>query len=183
MRLNVGCGSDTWGEVRLDVTRTPRSFYAPKGSSANLIADAQHLPFRNKSFTELRAFEVLEHTTDPRLALSEFRRVSEKITLTVPVDSYTPRHDWIIIFYLSLAYLKYLIKLPQRTREHLWQFNINFLKTYLRKLGFQKIEVEIISYPIFGVLSYGKKGKYFPFRLIKEHFKMSHSWKITASGA
>ncbi len=45
--------------------------------SANkyLVADAQHLPFKNNSFSCIICSEVLEHLTDPREAILEFHQV------------------------------------------------------------------------------------------------------------
>ena len=53
--------------------------------SCFLLADVSRLPFRNKAFKTICAFEVLEHLTDVRKALREFHRVAEKnIILSVP---------------------------------------------------------------------------------------------------
>lgn len=176
VKLNVGCGADTWGNVRLDVSR---KYWMARGkSSANILADAQHLPFRNKSFGELRAHEVLEHLPYWRLALSEFCRVSKKISITVPVDSFLPRNDWMILFLPTPTYLRFLVRLPQRAKEHLWQFNVNVLESLLKKAGFSHVETEVINYPIFGFLAYGRKGKYF--QLLSQRFNRPHSWKIIA---
>jgi hypothetical protein len=82
--LNAGSGAENWGDVRVDVERG-HSFFFPGKSTANMIADVQHLPFRNQSFSETRCFHVLEHTDNPRLALSELRRVSAKVVIRVPV--------------------------------------------------------------------------------------------------
>lgn len=75
--LNVGCGSDTWGDIRLDVERSPPDYFLYyKKSTANIIADTQNLPFRDEVFTELRANQVLEHLPNPIKALKEWRRVA-----------------------------------------------------------------------------------------------------------
>jgi len=41
MTINIGCGSDTWGNIRVDYTRKPKEYYLTGESSANLIAGAQ----------------------------------------------------------------------------------------------------------------------------------------------
>lgn len=52
-------------------------------------ADACKLPFEDKSFDIVVAGEVLEHTTNPFLGLSEFFRVAkEKVIITLPVGEY-----------------------------------------------------------------------------------------------
>lgn len=64
--LNCGCGTQTFGEVRLDIQRT---------NAANIIADAQHLPFRENSFTAVYQRNLLEHLPKPNLHLSEVYRI------------------------------------------------------------------------------------------------------------
>jgi len=92
MKVNVGCGHDPWGNVRLDISKTvPR--WLGKKATANLIADARFLPFRNKCFEELRSYHVLEHIEDWEKALSECRRVSSKLNVRVPVVSNMPKME------------------------------------------------------------------------------------------
>ena len=73
LTLNVGCGCDSWGDVRVDIERFSWRYRKP--TTANVIADAHHLPFRDKIFTHVRCWHVLEHLKDPRKALKELRRV------------------------------------------------------------------------------------------------------------
>lgn len=62
MSLNVGCGGDRWGKVRLDIARNVRP---------TIIADIQHLPFVDNSFDVAKASHVLEHVNNPYEALDE----------------------------------------------------------------------------------------------------------------
>jgi ubiquinone/menaquinone biosynthesis C-methylase UbiE len=64
--LNLGCGRDRFGDVRLDVALTP---------AANIIADAQHLPFREEAFTEIFERNLLEHIPNAAEHLVEVKRV------------------------------------------------------------------------------------------------------------
>lgn len=185
MKLNVGCGADIWGDIRVDVLRD--SFMAMGKSTANLLADARYLPFKDKCFDELRMHEVLEHIPDWKKALHECCRVAKKMSITVPVDSYMPRHyvNWVLnlitttqpkrlLRFFDPAYLKYVLKLRARTKEHLWQFDINTLTSLIRKAGFQKISVNILHYPLFGF-----QGRYFGF--FKTSIKKKGRWEIIAS--
>lgn len=186
MKLNVGCGSDSWGDIRLDVSKD--HWMTMGKSSANLIADAQCLPFRDKCFDELQAYQVLEHIRDWKKALCECCRVAKKISISVPVDSYMPRNyiNWFLPTLTNLKYMlklaivrpRYILKLHQRTKEHLWQFNIKVLTSMIRKHGFHNVHVNITYYPIFGFFTYGRKGKYF--RYLNERFRKAGSWVITA---
>jgi ubiquinone/menaquinone biosynthesis C-methylase UbiE len=64
--LNIGCGEEEIGDVRLDLVAT---------SAANIVGDAQHLPFRGSVFTEVYERNVLEHMPNPAEHLSEVKRV------------------------------------------------------------------------------------------------------------
>jgi len=168
VKLNVGCGSDSWGDVRVDVSR---HYWTAKGrSSANLLADARFLPFREKSFSELRTYEVLEHIIDWKKALDECCRVSEKISITVPINSYIPRNELFLFFIPGSFPFRNLWRLPQRTREHIWQFNVRKIECMLRKSGFRNVSREVVHYPF---------PNFVPYRL-KEKF-LRYSWKIVAS--
>lgn len=185
MRLNVGCGTDSWGDIRVDVSRS--TFWAMGRSSANLLADVRCLPFRDKCFDELRIHEVLEHIPDWKKALRECCRVAKKMSITIPVDSYMPRHyvNWFInlitttqpklfLKFFDPAYLKYVLKLRAKTKEHLWQFEINTFTSLIKKAGFQKISVNTLYYPLFGF-----RGRYS--RFFKSNIKKKARWKIVAS--
>jgi len=74
VKLNVGCGADVWGDVRVDTLEG--KWMALGKSSANLLADARYLPFKDKCFDELRIHEVLEHIPDWKKAFFECCRVT-----------------------------------------------------------------------------------------------------------
>jgi len=60
VNLNIGCGSDKWGDIRLDIHRT---------LSTNLIVDAQNLPFKPNSFKLAKVSHVLEHLVHNQVSL------------------------------------------------------------------------------------------------------------------
>jgi len=179
MKLNVGCGANTWGDVRLDVVR---DYWLTKGKSAvNIIADAQHMPFRDKCFDELRLHHVLEHIPNWKKALSECCRVAGKLSIIIPIDSYIPRLEWhhippFLYSLPTLGYFRYLLQIPRRTREHLWQFDINKLTSTLRTLGLSNIHTQVIYDPLF--IASGQKGK--PFVRLFQRFKKPSEWRIIA---
>lgn len=171
MKLNIGCGADEWGDVRLDVTRAPAYHHRSGGPpTVNIIADAQHLPFKEDSFDELRIHEVLEHLPNWRRAVSECIRVTEKISITVPIQSYLPKHYLTSIYAPTINNFKLILNLPKRTKEHLWQFNIKILTTYLHNCGLNIEKVTVTYSPI---VNYFKLLKYVPL------FK--RSWRIIAT--
>lgn len=178
MKLNVGCRNDPWGDVRLDISKTVPRWLGGK-ATANLIADARFLPFRNKRFEELRLSHVLEHIEDWEKALSECCRVSSQLDIMVPVVSNVPKMEWVSIFSLSPATLRFIFfHLPKRAREHLWQFNANNLASFLKRSGFGYVEISKTYRPIIGLWGYGSKNRFF--KLLSQRLKQPHSWRIIA---
>lgn len=122
--LNVGCGPDNWGDIRVDV-----DFRTQTGtlSKLNIRADAHFLPFTDKAFSFVRCWHVLEHLKDPNLALSEIRRVAVSGNIRFPVGdgfklelvrnalALTSYRQWrVAVKGMILAYQ------TRRRRLHLW---------------------------------------------------------------
>jgi ubiquinone/menaquinone biosynthesis C-methylase UbiE len=79
LTLNVGCGNETQSDVRMDLFPT---------SATNIVADAQHFPFREDIFTEIYEKNLLEHIPNPALHLFEVCRALKKGgTLTLITDN------------------------------------------------------------------------------------------------
>lgn len=183
MKLNVGCGADEWGDVRLDVARN--HWMTLGKSSANIVGDARYLPFQDKCFTDTRVHEVLEHIKEWRKALHECCRVSKKLSITFPMISYMPKQYviWILatltrpmslLKFVDPAIQKRVLRLRERTREHRWQFDVNVLVFLLKEKGFHNINVETTGH--FFVMGFLKHTP-----TISKLFKKANSWKITAS--
>jgi hypothetical protein len=131
MKLNIGCCSDTWGDVRLDLD----AVYLRIKSNANIYADAQKIPFQNMSFEETKAWNVLEHLPEWKAAVKEWCRVTEKkLEIEVPIDAGFVKQELIAEIF-SLSY-PLLMQLPKRRRQHLWQFTSSAIMKELNKNGF-----------------------------------------------
>lgn len=77
MFLNLGCGDDLRGNIRIDIN--------PERKGMNLIADAHCIPLRDKMFDCVFCKSVLEHLVSPFKGLSEIKRVSKNnIMVIVP---------------------------------------------------------------------------------------------------
>ena len=84
--LNIGAGETNFGDIRLDIYRSP---------TVNLVADAELLPFRNNSFDLVYSKNVLEHLPNPLNALREQKRVCTgggKIVITTDNAGYWASH-------------------------------------------------------------------------------------------
>lgn len=78
MKLNIGCGNNFDGDVRIDIKPT---------KATNMITDAHFLPLRESVFSEIICTEVIEHLDSPFQALSEMKNVLNNdgiILITVP---------------------------------------------------------------------------------------------------
>lgn len=77
MFLNLGCGNDSRGDIRIDIN--------PERKGLNIIADAHCIPLRDNVFDCVFCKSTLEHLKSPIKGLSEMKRVSnEKILIVVP---------------------------------------------------------------------------------------------------
>ncbi len=75
--LNLGCGADMRGEIRIDIN--------PDRVGLNLIGDAHYLPIRDRVINDVFCKSVLEHLKNPFKGLSEMKRVSKnRIIVIVP---------------------------------------------------------------------------------------------------
>jgi methyltransferase family protein len=165
--LNVGCGPDSWGNVRLDV-----DFHTQTGAKSmlNLRADAQYLPFVDKAFSLVRCWHVLEHIASPSLAVNEIKRVGESGNIRFPVDDGFKRE--LLRNFVALTSYKQRrtalqgIRLAVRTRKlgaHLW---------IIRPVG---ARAQVNSYELFPFLLNGRKAKFFrKLRLPK----IRYEWEI-----
>ena len=77
--LNIGCGEQYYGDIRLDFIRT---------DAVNVLGDCQHLPFKNDVFTVVYERNVLEHLPNPAQHLLDVKRVlRENGTLLLITDN------------------------------------------------------------------------------------------------
>jgi len=183
--INIGCGSDTWGDIRLDYTHRPKEYYlANNESSANIIADAQHLPFIDKCFSELRAIYVLEHVKNWKKALKEWCRVAKKVKIRFPTNSniavivlksFFQNVDLYQINHLLPNNLKSLAKLREQCFEHLWQIEPKKILDYLTSYGFAHSSVKKISIPVFRM-----KVPFLKLDLRTTKLTLAYSWDIEA---
>ena len=127
MKASMGCGSDPWGDVRVDIKR----------GSANILADIQQLPFRDQVFCDVRSISVLEHIPSWSQALMELLRVTKKrLILEVPVNSDIRITDPWRLLLPTKKNIKLFLSIPERARETLWHMDPEILLKIIRKNGF-----------------------------------------------
>jgi|SRR3989344_3452098 len=118
-----------------------------KSLKPDVLADIRHLPFSNKQFDTVVAFEVLEHLpwNDFKIALKELNRVSKNFVLiSIPYACFsfelffkveTPLFKKILRL-LSIKVPNFIIKagLSNRNKEHYWEMGKKgYSKSKIRK--------------------------------------------------
>jgi ubiquinone/menaquinone biosynthesis C-methylase UbiE len=89
--LDVGCHvGEMFGEHAINVDIHSLDDKRKESGDPNLIiptfinADANHLPFKDQSFTTVVLGELLEHMDDPIATLNEAQRVGKMILISLP---------------------------------------------------------------------------------------------------
>lgn len=153
--LNIGCGSDTWGDVRVD---TAYSFVTMQ-CKPSILADAHCLPFKERSFRVVKASHVLEHLKDPFKALDEILRVATReIILNFPTE-------WDVLPYFFTPHFKTFMFAywTRKRRLHLWIINPEIITRYLKNKGWTATYEKKYPFSVFFILEGGRKEKYFRF--------------------
>jgi hypothetical protein len=86
LKLDVGCGANLTnpksipqGDVNCDIQKPNRKI------TNFVLCDAQHLPFKDGTFSSVLANHVIEHVDNPFLMLKEMLRVANgKVTIVTP---------------------------------------------------------------------------------------------------
>ena len=87
MILDIGCGEKPEGDINLDISKHvqigPTSGIVK--SKCNIIADALHLPFRDKSIEIVYSSHCIEHVKNPCMFVKECERIAiQRIVIKCP---------------------------------------------------------------------------------------------------
>lgn len=172
--LNVGCGKDIWGDVRVDVSY---HFYDFWECRPTILADAHCLPFQTQTFDVVKAKHVLEHLVSPYVALNEICRVARKqIILEFPAE------NDVLALMISLLFdyppqLKIILALLKErlNGEHKWVIPPQDVVRFLEEKGWHTT-VGTSDVPIFRALKYGRLRKYF--QPLTERIRMKEFYRI-----
>ena len=162
--MNLGCGPDSWGDVRVDI-----DFMTQTGikSKLNLRADAQQLPFRDNVFSTCRCWHVVEHAADPLKVFREVRRTSQFSSLRFPVDE--GYYKQILLGLIGLDWNMFINGYRTlRTRAHRWIIRSSSARRTDRFIEFPRWLV---------ILRHGRKGRLFAryFRPLRFYYEFEIS--------
>ena len=169
--LNVGCGSDLWGDVRVDCCTS----FITMRFRPTVFADAEHLPFKGGSFKVVKASHVLEHLRNPAKALDEILRVATKeLILSFPTE-------WDVLpLFLAPDLLSWKWAYTTRKNKlHLWVIRPEAVTRYLQKNGWESNYKKTYSYSVFHFLEGGRKAKYF--RWLTNNSRIPFEYFVTAT--
>jgi SAM-dependent methyltransferase len=111
--LNVGAGTGSYEPLDRDVTAVEPSAVMraqrPTGSARCVAANAERLPFPDRSFDAAMAFATVHHWNDPITGLREMRRVARGV---VVFTCDTTEQDWRRRFWLTRDYLPEVASSP-----------------------------------------------------------------------
>ena len=132
--LNIGCGGDRWGDIGVDLSRSP-----PEVSNhPNVVASALTLPIRSGVIQEIRCWHAIEHIQDWKGVLNEIVRVSEKgtrVQLRFPIDDGFKRDFLINWSRFNLKHMRHSFR-TRRDRLHVWIINPTVVAQELSAAGF-----------------------------------------------
>jgi len=91
MRLDIGCGSVPKGDVNLDlhVDNKKRVHLIPEKTVNLVCGDAEHLPFKDKTFSEVYSRHTLEHVNNPCQVIREMKRVTKHTVKVITPYSFS----------------------------------------------------------------------------------------------
>ena len=129
--LNLGCGEQDFGDVRLDFAVT---------SATNLIADAQHLPFRDAVFSDAYERNLLEHLPDPAQHLRDVKRVMKSGGLLTLITDNAACLKYYVLRTHTGGYRKL-----GRKDVHYALFTIEHIRNLFEYAGFMVDEIRYID--------------------------------------
>lgn len=114
------------------------------------VGDAHHLPYRADFFSSVICLEMLEHVDDPKLVLSEIKRVMKKGgygLILVPSDNRLFKTIW---FLWTMYY-------PVWRHAHVQSFKSSTLEKLLEKLGLKVTNSSSFNLGMLKIVVFQKK--------------------------
>ena len=163
MILDIGVGKKPLGDINVDVVPNPM---------CDILGDIQYLPFRDTAISKVICKAVLEHVDDPRLAISEIKRILiEKgvAEIGVPKESFTNNSWYYLMFFVLNFPITILPKFVRSLSKKIKQINNRDVALFHKfKVPGRFIEEyfhieKVVEYGdiLYSFLNYGKKSRYF----------------------
>jgi len=136
--LDVGCGSGIWTDFLTNkgFEVTGIDFVSELIQKAKKVrkgkfieAQAEKLPFADKSFDAVLLINILEHVDDDHQVLKEAGRIGKRVVVNVPQQ--TPK----LLFQRGLLYKHHIDRSHQRV------YTKSSLRQLFKKTGFKKVKI------------------------------------------
>ncbi len=93
-----------------------------------VVADAQHLPFKNNSFQQIVCLDMIEHVSNDRKAAEEIEKISKK---SANIALSTPSEQWRFPYF---GFMKIFCKPEERILDEFGHKKKGYSEEQLRKL-------------------------------------------------
>jgi len=133
--LNIGSGDTSIGDIRLDFVVTP---------NVNVVGDAQHLPFRDSTYSEIHEYNLLEHMPNPAEQLLEAKRVLRNDGLLKLVTDNAACLKYYLLGTHTGGYRKHGGK-----DRHYAVFTLEHVRNLMRFCGFEIQRIQYTDTPYF----------------------------------
>jgi hypothetical protein len=122
--LDIGCGENARGNINVDC-------YIPRQIPSNFIlANAEHLPFKNNCVDYVYCYYVIEHLINPALFVSNVYAISKQ-----RVEIITDNSEWFgdVIFRIIGSGRIF-------HDEHTYKWSIEYISNLIRRLGIKRFK-------------------------------------------
>lgn len=127
--LDVGCGENAKGNVNVDC-------YVPTSIPENFIlANAEHLPFRDGSIDVVSSYYNIEHLLNPAIFIQNMFGIARE-----KIDIVTDNSEWVgDIFFRLLGDGRIF------NDEHYYKWSVEYFSNLIKRLGYKKFKVHLLN--------------------------------------
>jgi len=127
--LDIGCGENARGNINVDC-------YIPANIPHNfMLANAEYLPFKKKSFDVVLSYYNIEHLVNPAVFLQKIYAIARE-----KIEIITDNSEWIgDIFFRLLGDGRIF------NDEHYYKWSVEYLSNLLNRLGYKKNKVFLLN--------------------------------------
>lgn len=129
LSLDIGCGEYGEGGVNIDV------YFPAKPQKNFILASAELLPFKDKSFDIVKSSYVIEHLLSPKRFIIENCRISKNEVIII-----TDNSEWVGDLFFRFIGTGRIFH-----DEHCYRWTVEYLQNLIKRLGF-KTEVKACNF-------------------------------------
>ncbi len=127
--LDIGCGENPRGNLNVDC-------YIPNNLPQNFVlANAENLPFRNRSVDSILSYYNIEHLINPAIFLSNVYQIAKN-----KIEIVTDNSEWVgdVIFRIIGSGRIF-------HNEHNYKWSKEYMENLIKRLGIKGAKVQILN--------------------------------------